>query len=255
MSKITIKKVLQSIDNDLKRLERKICNWVNNLYGHNFQVSIQLMYSAQFIGRPPPCNKRCRAIYSSECDRELCDKSDMAMKDLLYSQIDKPASAVAIGYMCHQKLSNVVIPIYDDTCVTGTYWFIFLGQFHLINCPMGGKEGKGQICEPGLNAGNIRALTREEVIGMPNRFDGCVFSGLSDDCINNSEDVSSVSVPELIAIKVKAEETLKLYFADTNRSEANRKKMIKWVDYFEGDAGQGTKKISRARLPKEYDHD
>lgn len=112
-------------ENLIQHVEELIQQWMLAEFSRKIGVSVQLPSSYQGNRRPVPKNFVCREIYKNATARQKCDMSDQVMKHLSLKD------EMSIAYRCHGDLSNIVIPHYDT--ITKTTWFIFIGQFVIMD--------------------------------------------------------------------------------------------------------------------------
>ncbi|MGA2678649.1 MAG: hypothetical protein ABSF37_05015 [Sedimentisphaerales bacterium] len=199
----TPKEIAQTVHGELEQIEREIREWVRATYGRVIQVSIQLLGSGQFKRRPQACNPYCSKVHEDTGLLEKCDLSDQIMKLLLSHEVDKKGP-IAIGYLCHRGLSNIVYPFYDKLVVRD-YWYIFIGQFLLLPCCnstecVNGNNVYDNPCFAAFETEHIRELTNKDIGNGNSEYlkRGFFYTAKSD---TELDAVDSLLIPQMLVIK------------------------------------------------------
>jgi hypothetical protein len=218
------------VEDKLSKVEREICIFVEEEYPDtNIMVSIQVFNSKN--SRKTPCNKKCDAARSDPQKLALCELSDIAMKDILWEQvmgIQGPKNTMnGIGYLCHQNLSNIVIP-FRGKPFKDWYWYIFLGQFYLLSCDnVSGDKG----CIDGIKCGKIDILTENRI---PAKFTLCVKPGFFREkhTITDAQiyKIKYLSVPQLLICRYIALRHFRKFLLTMD--ESDKEKFEKWLEYY-----------------------
>jgi hypothetical protein len=147
--------IIQQCEHSLDKLLFGACH-------RHITVSIQLLWQLQGSRRSQPTNKICRAAYDDLNKKRLCDLSDRAAK----IACEKGGSDWALGYLCPEHMSNIVIP-YADEIVSKRQWFIFLGRFALLDngCTTVARQDC-PLCTDLLERHQIRALRENEKMAL-----------------------------------------------------------------------------------------
>jgi len=189
------------VEDKLTKVEKEICAFVEKEYPElKIMVSIQVLHSSQANYRNNPCNKKCDAVQQDSDKLAQCNRSDQAMKIILWQQImgrQAPGGEMkGIGYHCHQNLSNIVIPLREKLLEKKWYWYIFLGQFYLKACSVtSGDQG----CPDGFATEQIKILTNDRI---PVGFSECIRPGFfcNQETLHDAQalNVSFLTIPQFL---------------------------------------------------------
>ena len=221
------------VEHKLTKVENEICSLVKREYPETrVMVSIQVLHSSQTNYRNPSCNKKCDVVQRNSAILKLCNQSDIGMKTILWQQImgrHKPGHEMkGIGYRCHQKLSNVVIPLREELLGKNWYWYVFLGQFYLMTCSVA-SEDKG--CPDGFASEQIVILSKDHI---PVEFSDCIRPGFFCDKETFQDTqtlkVSYLTIPKLFICRYIACRHLR-HFLRTLKSD-ELEKFGKWLEMY-----------------------
>jgi hypothetical protein len=130
MEKIMNSRIKKKVNDEINNIEENIRILGRKCYNlPEIGIAIEILEDGQNEFRPLPCNRLCQKRFEKPSSRITCDESDKIMKRLLLEEVNNEHH-ISIGYLCHQGLSNIIMPFHDNIC-TNSEWYIFLGQFAL----------------------------------------------------------------------------------------------------------------------------